>query len=44
MLELVDKDIKLVILTILHRFQKLSRDVEDYFDPNLASRDEKYNV
>lgn len=43
-LELVDKDVKLVIVTVFYRFQKLSRDMENYFDPNQASRGEKYNI
>ena len=44
MLALVDKDIKRVT-TVIHKFKKLSRNIEDIFkNPNWISKDYNYNA
>ena len=46
MLELAEKNIETVIITVFHMFIKLSRHMEDIFlkGSNRTSRDENHNV
>lgn len=43
-LELADKNIKRIIITVVLMFKKLNRDIEDTKHTNLISRDGNYNM
>lgn len=44
MLELSDKNIKMVIIMIFYIFKKVNRDMINIKYPNHSSRDENYNI